>query len=182
MIPGAVPRLLVTCLPILLAACGATAGTPTPAASEPSSPGLVPTAEQLCQLLTPEDWTAAGLSDARAPLIDDDGPGSGSAYCVFNEAPYESGGLELDVFVSPTTDEAAYIFGQFAQSIPRSSTADLSGVDDALINTNIQPGFGAILARAGRLVVTITLPATSDTAEQLTSLAALVLSRAQHLR
>jgi len=42
-------------------------------------------------------------------------------------------------------------------------------------------GFGAIVARAGKLVVTVTLPTSDSAADQLTSVTALVLSRAAAL-
>ncbi|MEA2676220.1 MAG: hypothetical protein QOJ81_361 [Chloroflexota bacterium] len=180
---SAVPRLLLIALPVLLAACGGGAGkTPTPGASGLFSPAVVPTMEQLCALLTPDDWTAAGLAGAGPPEMDDDGPGTGSAYCVYNGASGATGGLELDVFVGPALDDARLTYAQILQSIPTPSTPNLSGVDEAAINTNIEPGFGAILARTGELVVTITLPTTGGTADQLTSLTNLVLDRARSLQ
>jgi hypothetical protein len=86
--------------------------------------------------------------------------------------------LELDVFVGPTLDDARTTFATIAQSLPPSGAPNLSGIDDGLINTNIEPGFGAILVRAGKLVVTVTLPTSDNAATQMTSLTALVLSRA----
>ncbi len=179
----AVLRLLLICVPLLAACGGGTAKSPTPA--PPSglfSPGVVPTMEQLCELLTPDDWTAAGLEDAGPPEMDDDGPGTGSAYCIYNGASGATGGLELDVFVGPTIGDAQLTYAQILQSIPNPSAPNLSGVDEAAIDTNIEPGFGAILARAGKLVVTITLPTSGGTADQLTALTNLVLGRAQDLQ
>jgi hypothetical protein len=139
--------------------------------------------EQLCALLTPDDWTAAGLEDAGPPEMDDDGPGTGSAYCIYNGFSGEMGGLELDVFVSPTVGDAQLIYAQILESIPETSTPNLSGVDEAAINANIQPdGFGAILVRAGELVLTITLPSGPAATDQLISLTNLVLSRARELQ
>jgi len=179
----AVLRLLLICVPLLAACGGGAAKSPTPA--PPSglfSPGVAPTMEQLCALLTPDDWTAAGLADAGPPEMDDDGPGTGSAYCVYNGASGATGGLELDVFVGPTIGDAQLTYAQILQSIPSPSAPNLSGVDEAAIDTNIEPGFGAILARAGKLVVTITLPTSGGTADQLTTLTNLVLGRAQDLQ
>src|SRR5688572_21828975 len=138
--------------------------------------------EQLCARLKPADWTAAGLQDAAPPEMDEDGPGTGSAYCVYNARPGDMGGLELDVFVAPTVGDAQLTYGQILQSIPDPAAPSLSGVDEAAINTNIEPGFGAILVRAGKLVATITLPTTPATENQLISLANLVLSRARALQ
>ena len=181
---AAVLRLLLMCLPLALAACasGGPTASPTPAASGLFSPGLVPTMEQLCALLTPDDWTAAGLEDAEPPEMDDDGPGTGSAYCVYNGLTGAMGGLELDVFLSPTLGDAQLTYAQIFESIPDPSVPNISGVDEAAINPNIDPGFGAILVRSGRLVVTITLPTTPAAHDQLISLTNLVLSRARGLQ
>lgn len=171
-------------LPVVVAACaGGGAATPTaaPTAHGLFSPGVIPTADQLCQLLSPADWTAAGLTGARAPSIDDDGPGTGSAYCTYGSSSGPTGGLELDVFVGATLDDARLTYAQIAESVPTPTPPSLSGVDEAAINANIEPGFGAILARAGRLVVAVTLPTSANAATQLTSLTALVLSRAAAL-
>jgi hypothetical protein len=180
----AVQRLSLICLPLVLAACGGGSGpTPTPAASGLFSPGVVPTMEQLCALLTPADWTAAGLADAGPPEMDEDGPGTGSAYCVYNGLSGYTGGLELDVFRGPTLGDAQLTYGQILESIPNPSAPNISGVDDAAIDANIQPdGFGAILVRAGLLVVTITLPSSPQANDQLISLTNLVLSRARELQ
>ncbi|HUP83902.1 MAG TPA: hypothetical protein VM284_06915 [Candidatus Limnocylindria bacterium] len=182
---AAVLRLTALILPFALIACGGgskATPTATPAASGLFSPGVVPTAEQLCALLTVDDWAGAGLANAEEPFIDDDGPGTGSAYCVYNGASGATGGLELDVFVGPTLEDAQLIYAQILESIPTPTTPSMSGVDEAAINTNIEPGFGAILVRAGVLVVTITLPNTGATADQLTRLTSLVLSRARSLQ
>jgi len=178
-------RLSALVLPLVLAACGggpsASPSVAPTAGGGLFSPGVIPTAEQLCQLLTPADWAAAGLSFARAPTIDDDGPGTGSAYCTYGSASGATGGLELDVYVGATVDDAAYNYATINESIPTPSVPNLSGVDQAAMNTNMEPGFGIIVARAGKLVVTVSLPTSTSAANQLTSLTALVLSRAAAL-
>jgi hypothetical protein len=182
---AAVPRVFLLALPLVLAACAAGAAqspVPTPPPSSLFSPDVVPTKEQLCALLTPDDWTAAGLAGARPPDMDDDGPGTGSAYCVYNDQPGALGGLELDVFVGSTLGDAQLTYAQIHESIPNPTTPDMSGIDEAAIDTNIEPGFGAILVRAGRLVVTITLPTTPAARDQLISLTNLVLNRAAALQ
>jgi hypothetical protein len=170
-------------LGLALLACGG--GSSTLPSATPSAPGglfspdLIPTADQLCQLLTPADWSAAGLSGAGAPSVDFDEPGS--AYCTYGSASSATGGLELDVFVGPTVGDAGFTYATISESIPTPTVPNLSGVDQAAINANIEPGFGAIVARAGRLVLTVTLPTSDSAADQLTSLTALVLSRATAL-
>ncbi len=172
--------LSVLLLPLALVACSGPAKSPSPPAGL-FSPGVVPTSDQLCKLLTVEDWTAAGLTGAQPPTIDDDGPGTGSAYCTYGGSSGATGGLELDVFVGPTVDEAKTTYATIAQSLPPSDSPTLSGIDDGLINNNIDPGFGAILVRAGKLVLTITLPSSANAGQQLTSLTQTVLSRALSL-
>lgn len=181
----AVLRLFLVALPLVLSACAGSgpSATPTPAASGLFSPGIVPTMEQLCALLTPDDWTAAGLEDAGPPEMDDDGPGTGSAYCIYNGLSGAMGGLELDIFVGPTVGDAQLTYAQILESIPEPSAPNISGIDEGAINANIQPdGFGAILVRAGELVVTITLPASGQATDQLVSLTNLVLTRARELQ
>jgi hypothetical protein len=140
---------------------------------------VIPSADQLCQLLTPADWTAAGLSGARAPSVDTDEPGS--AYCTYGGASGGTGGLELDVFVGATVDDALLTYATINESIPSPALPNLSGVDQAAMNANMEPGFGAIVARAGKLVLTVSLPTSDSAATQLTSLTALVLTRATSL-
>ena len=180
----AVLRLLLLVVPLVVACGGGAANSPTPTslASGLFSPGAVPTMEQLCALLTPDDWTAAGLADAGPPQMDDDGPGTGSAYCIYNGMSGEAGGLELDVFVSTTVDDAMTTFAEFAQSLPPSNAPNMSGIDDGLINANIEPGFAAILVRAGKVVLTITLPTSGAAESQLISLASLAMGRARSLQ
>lgn len=179
---AAVLRLLLICVPLLVACGGGAATSPTPLPSSLFSPGVVPGMEQLCALLAPDDWTAAGLEDAGPPDMDDDGPGTGSAYCVYNGLSGAMGGLELDVFVGPTVGDAQLTYAQIRESIPNPSVPNLSGVDEAVIDINIEPGFGAILVRAGKLVVTITLPTSAAANDQLISLTNLVLGRARGLQ
>jgi len=172
----AVLRLAAVLLPLALVACGGKAATPSPAPT--NVPAGLPTSDQLCALLTVDDWTAAGLSGAEAPRIDDDGPGTGSAYCTYGGSSGATGGLELDVFAHTTVGEAQTTYATIAQSLPPSDPPNVSGIDEGLINPNIEPGFGAILVRAGNLVVTITLPTSAQAGDQLTSLTQTVLSRA----
>jgi hypothetical protein len=116
--------------------------------------------------------------------MDDDGPGTGSAYCIYNGLSGAMGGLELDVFVAPSAGDAQLTYAEFLESsIPEPSQPNISGVDEGAINADIQPdGFGAILIRSGRLVALITLPATAAANDQLISLASLVLTRARELQ
>lgn len=178
---AAVLRLGVLLLPLVLVACGGAAKSPTSGASNLFSPGVVPTSDQLCQLLTPDDWKQVGLTNARAPSVDDDGPGTGSAYCIYYGGTGATTDLELDVFVGATVDDATINFATLAQSLPPSDKPSLSGIDDGLINTNIDPGFGAILVRAGKVVLDISLPTSSSAGSQLTNLAQTVLGRALSL-
>ena len=130
----AVLRLAAVLLPLALIACGGKAASPTPALTPvPSgllSPGVVPTSDQLCQLLTVDNWNAAGLTGAVAPTIDDDGPGTGSAYCTYSAKSGGTGGLELDVFVDQAVDGAQANFATIAQSLPPSGEPNISGIDE----------------------------------------------------
>ena len=189
--------LLLTSALVLAAACsGGSATTPRPtvaplpsvvvpslavpspaASSQPAGSGGLPSATDLCSLLTPIDWSTYQLTATQQPKVSSDEPGS--AYCTWSDKSGAQGGLELDVFVSDTAADAEDTYKTVADELPGAQPVDLPGVDAALINPNVDGMYGAILVRNGRLTYTIALPASAGSQVQLESLAGLVLSRAQ---
>jgi hypothetical protein len=188
---SALLRLFALALPLLVAACsGGPASSPTPAAptptaapsgapSVPASGGL-PSANDLCALLTPLDWSQFQFSNATQPRVNSDAPGD--AYCVYAGQSGSSGGLELDSFVSASVADAQGTFNTMAGDMAGAETVDLPGADEALISPNIDGTFGAIAVRAGRFAYTISLPTSDSARVQLETLARLVISRAQAYR
>ena len=176
-------HFIVLLIALILAACGGgPAATRSPAASPPPglfSPGVIPAAEQLCQLLTPADWTASGLANASQPTINSDEPGS--AYCVYSGLSGGTGGLELDVFATGSITDANLTYDTIRESLPEPRPASVGDAQDAVIDPRIDGDFGAIIVRKGKLVFTITAPASDNVTNQLTQLATLVLARAAGL-
>jgi len=147
--------------------------------SQPAGSGGLPSADELCSLLTSVDWSTFQLQAKAQPTVNTDGPGS--AYCTWTDASGAQGGLELDAFVDPTPSVAEDTYTT-AADVLGGQPVDLPGVDSALINPNINGTYGAILARAGRFTYSVSLPASAGSQVQLESLAGLVLSRAQQYK
>jgi hypothetical protein len=144
----------------------------------PASGGL-PSASELCALLTPLDWSQFQFSNATQPQVNGD---PGSAYCVYAGQSGSTGGLELDSFIDASVADAQGTFNTIAGEMIGAQTVDLPGADEALMSPNVDGTFGAIVARAGRFTYTISLPTSEGARVQLETLAGLVLSRAQSYR
>lgn len=174
----------------LVAACsGGPKASPSPVVAPTGTPSAVPTAVQsgglpsaneLCTLLTPLDWSQFQFSNAVQPVVNSDAPGS--AYCVYAGQSGATGGLELDSFVDASVADAQGTFNTIAGEMTGAQTVDLPGADEALMNANVDGTYGAIVVRAGRFTSTISLPASAGAQVQLETLAGLVLSRAQSYR
>ncbi len=171
------PRPTIPALPSIPVAVPSIALPSLPA--RPVGSSDAPSAQQLCGLLTANDWTTFQLPAKAQPTINSDGPGS--AYCTWTDLSGAQGGLELDAFVDPTPSIAEDTYTTAAE-IMSGQPVDLPGVDSALINPNINGTYGALLARAGRFTYSVSLPASAGSQVQLESLAALVLSRAQQYK
>ena len=66
----------------------------------------MPTADELAALLCPDDFSAVGLAGAGAPTVNANG-GPRTVYAVYAGRSAADGGIELDVFISDTPEEAA---------------------------------------------------------------------------
>jgi hypothetical protein len=168
-----------------VAACGGGSTATTPPAGSTAAPGTAPGGldtggpvtdlEQLCGLLGPGDFEAAGISGTAAPTASSDGPGS--AYCLYTGAAAAQGGVEFDVFVD---DDAAGTYQTILGEISSVAPLELPGVDEAAGGDGIagepdQPA--SIVVRKGKLVFTIAAPGGPNNSLMLEQLAALVLAR-----
>ena len=130
----------------------------------------------LCALLGPGDFAAAGISGAGSPTENSDGPGS--AYCIFAGQSGATGGLELDVFV-----DAASAADTFDTIVSESGTTmnpiTVAGVVDEAVATDgdSTSGYAAIAVRSGALVFSISGPAGAGMSAKLAALAGVVLAR-----
>jgi hypothetical protein len=174
---------------LLLAACGGKAATPTPGAPTTAPAmgpgpsfvtGEIPSAEMLCQILTPADFAAMNFVNApapSAPTVNSDEPGS--AYCVYAGDSGASGGLEFDAFVTANVVDAQEAFNVMREGLGDYEDTILQDCEICSINADIDGTFGAIVGRNGRFAFSIAAPA--DNKIRLETLAAVVLDRSRAL-
>ncbi len=178
--------VLVGLLVFAAAACGGggTRATSTPAAATSgpvttAAPGELPSAEELCGLLPPAEWTQAGLANAESPAISTDGPGT--AYCTYAGTSGASGGLEFDAFVHENDADAEATLETITGEGPEMTPVDLLGADTAVI-TSSESEYAAIAVRIGRFTFTIAIPASESAEDQLTTLANRVIDQSAFYR
>jgi hypothetical protein len=130
-------------------------------------------AADLCALLTPADFTAAGVTGAKAPTRNGTG---NDAYCVYAGKSSGTGGIEMDVFIAPDLKEASATYNE-VQGAPGKAIA-IPGADKAEIADRREPAaFTAITVRKGKLVFGIGVPTNAKSQDAVTALAKLVLQR-----
>ena len=183
--------LVVGSLVLVVAACGGGGGaaatatpasaTPAPATQVPvttSAPGELPAAEELCGLLTADDWGQFGYVTAATPEMNTDGPGT--AYCVYAGTSGATGGLEFDAFVHEDEAQAEGTLETITGEGPEMSPVELEGADAALIST--EGDYAYIAVRIGRFTFTIALPTGDEAEDQLTTLANRVIDQSAFYR
>lgn len=173
----------------VVAACGggtaptATSRAPTSAPSQAASsgapatsvPGGLPTAAELCALLTAQDWGTFNYVTAAQPDVQSDAPGS--AICTY------ANGLFLEAYVDETPADAEETFQTIVDNAPFNGNTSVAipGTDEVQYDEEISPGKAGIAVRTGRVSFTIGLPAGDAAQAQLTALAAIVLQRVSNL-
>jgi hypothetical protein len=132
----------------------------------------------LCLLLAPGDFAAAGVTGAGAPTISTDE--NGGHYCVYSGKSGATGGIEFDAFTGDPVGTYQTIVGEIG-AVTELSAADLPGADQAGVSLNSPAGMAAIVVRSGQLIFDISLPASGSARTQLIALAALVIRRGSAL-
>jgi hypothetical protein len=171
-------RRLITAAALagLLAACGGTAsdGDASTVPTEPpvASPSGVPT--DLCELLRPEDFAAAGVDGAGEPEATTDG--TGSSYCVYAGESGATGGIELDVF--PNADEASAkeTFATATAEGPAGKPASTGSFSESSFAIDGEVAY--LTVRQGLLVLALAAPNDMNTETGLVMLAQLAIERA----
>ena len=163
------------------AATAATAAPGSPA-SGGGTGGPVAAGSDLCGLLGPGDFAAAGV------------PGTGVAtetnqdmndvYCVYAGTSAGTGGVEFDAFLAGSSADSKAAFD--AASAPMldfagDGKAAFPDADGAKLQTNIVGGYDGITIWKGKLVFDIGIPSSANGKAQLIALAKLVLQRAAGL-
>jgi hypothetical protein len=136
--------------------------------------------------LGPADFEAVGLTGAGEPSVNPGDPGS--AYIVYAGLSSATGGIELDVFVMPTEQEAQNLYDGLKGGVfddLEAAHAEQLGVDAAawrLDAVSGGPPFALGLVRDGRMVFSLGIPAGPDAERQLITLSQLVIERGADLR
>lgn len=134
-------------------------------------------APDLCALLTPADFQAAGVTGAKMPTRNGEG---NEAYCVYAGKSAATGGIELDVFIAPDLNEAKATYNEMRGGPGKA--AQVPGADQAEVAlVKGTPSFTAISVRRGKLSFGLGIPASEKSEAAATTLAKLALKRAESL-
>jgi hypothetical protein len=128
-------------------------------------------------LLGPGDFAAVGVSGARTPTKNSDGPAD--AYCVYSGVSGATGGIEFDIFIGDPVASYQQIVANGA--LIADTTGDLPGVDAVGTVMNGPGNMAAIGARKGTMAFDIDVPTGPNARAQLIALAKLVLQRSSAL-
>jgi hypothetical protein len=167
----------------VVAASHVAGASATPRASTAThAPSIVSTATgmpvarggNLCSLLGPGDFAAAGISGAGAPTINTDE--NGGHYCVYSGTSGGTGGIEFDAFTGDPVGTYQTIAGETG-TLTELASGDLPGADQAGVNLSSTGGMAAIVVRSGQFIFNMSFPTNPQARSQLIALAALVLQR-----
>jgi hypothetical protein len=133
-------------------------------------------APDLCGLLTPADFQAAGVTGAKAPTRNGTG---NDAYCVYAGKSSATGGIEVDVFIAPDANEAKATYKEL-KSGTVGKAVTVAGADEAEVAlVKGPPAYTALSARKGKLSFGIGVPTNAKSQEAVSSLARLLLQRGE---
>ena len=170
-------RLLVAAaLVMAIAACGGSPGGGDASAvpTAPPAPSETGVATDLCELLRPEDFAAAGIDGAGEPEATTDG--TGSSYCVYAGESGATGGIELDVFPNPDEATAKVTYATATGEGPAGVAAENATFSESAFA--IDGGVAYLTVRQGLLVLSLAAPNDMNTETGLVTLARLAIQRA----
>jgi hypothetical protein len=162
----------------------ATSGSATPSATPSASTGAanlggsIAKGGDLCGLLGPGDFAAAGVSGATVPVENFDD--SGNYYCVYAGDSGATGGIEFDAFVGDPAGAYQEMVAS-AGILSADATGALPGADKAGTVLNGPGGMAGIAACKGQFCFDIDVPTSSGARAQLLAMAGLVLQRGSGL-
>jgi hypothetical protein len=158
-------------------AAAPSAAVPSAATSGGALGGTVAAGGNFCELLGPGDFAAVGVSGARTPTKNSDGPAD--AYCVYSGISGATGGIEFDIFIGDPLSSYQQIVANGA--LIADTTTGLPGVDAVGTVMNGPGNMAAIGVRKGAMTFDIDVPTGPNARPQLISLAKLVLERSSAL-
>jgi hypothetical protein len=143
---------------------------------------LAANAQEICELLTPADFTAAGVTGTTpAEAVTDE---YGGVFCVYAGRSAGTGGVEFDLFRRTTPAEDEQLWENVA-SFAHDSTAtreSLPGSEDLRLSLAVgSPPYAAIAVKTATLVFTIGVPPGPGAEKALLELARSVIKRASAL-
>jgi len=151
--------------------------TPSAATSGGALGGPVAAGGNFCGLLGPGDFAAVGVSGARTPTKNSDGPSD--AYCVYSGISGATGGIEFDIFIGDPVSSYQQIVAN--GHLIADTTGDLPGVDNVGTVMNGPGNMAAIGVQKGAMTFDIDVPTAPNARPQLIALAKLVLQRGSAL-
>jgi hypothetical protein len=159
------------------------AATPSPTAARTRAPssatgGPVALGGNMCSLLGPGDFAAAGVAGASAPTVNSDE--NGGRYCVYAGKSGATGGIEFDAFTGDPVGTYQTIAGETG-TLTELAATDLPGADQAGVNLSGTGGVAAIVVRKGQLIFDMSFPGGPQARAELIALSALVMERAAAL-
>jgi hypothetical protein len=145
----------------------------------PAHAALAATAQEVCALLAPADFTAAGVAGtAPAEGVTDV---YGGVFCVYAGRSAGTGGVEFDLFRRTTPAEDAQLWDNVANFAHASSATreSLPGAEDLRLSLAVDsPPYAAIAVKTATLVFTIGIPPGPGAEKALLELARRVMERA----
>lgn len=186
---------------ILFAACAgggtpapasgaASAANPTAASDGAASPagggggngGPVAAGADLCGLLGPGDFAAAGVAGAGKPT--ENNQDNSNVYCIYAGKSGGTGGIEFDAFLAASKADSQGTYDAAAAGIldlAGEGKAALPEADGVVLRNDIPGPYAGIAVWKGKLVFDIAIPSTLTSKVQLVVLAKFVLQRAAAL-
>jgi len=153
------------------------AAVPSAATSGGALGGTVAAGGNFCELLGPGDFAAVGVSGARTPTKNSDGPAD--AYCLYSGMSGSTGGIEFDIFIGDPLSSYQQIVANGA--LIADATTGLPGVDAVGTVMNGPGNMAAIGVQKGAMTFDIDVPTGPKARAQLIALAKLVLQRSSAL-
>ena len=144
--------------------------------------GPVAAGDDLCGLLGPADFAAAGLTGTGKPT--ENNQDNSNVYCVYAGKSAATGGVEFDAFLAASSADSEASFNAVAAPMldfEGAGKAAFPGANDAKIRTDMPDGYAAIAIWDGKLVFDIGIPPSDHAKDRLIALAKLVLDRAKGL-
>ena len=154
-------------------------------AATPGKGGAVVRGDDLCGLLGPGDFDAAGVKGARPPETNNSPPTD--YFCVYAGKSSYMGGIEFDAFLADSTRDASRTFKTVTEETADRDGVDrakLLGVDQALLSLKAPGETGPVASlsvRKGKFVFVISFPSSAQAEAQLLALARTALQRGDQL-